>query len=272
MIEEAKAGMEIFSTIGTVAKTLIGVAGAIFYLPSTISGLIVGFIHTIVPWDPKIDSTVALVVAVICFGFWFTKWDKVRKALSDALGLIPFGAVPLIGPIVGGILKLLVWYTHYILFGGIWGVTRSGWIAAAIMLVITLAVNSMSTLKKIQEIIGNIFNKGASLASDGGNVIKKGIKLIPTVNLTNPINKAFEEQLKGIHRYCIDRSTNTLKDEEFIAMANAFKALVLQEHADREGDLSQILEKFQEKHDIQVVKLKPLAKVLMLELGEKITD
>jgi hypothetical protein len=263
MFDEVKENLAFIGEIKDFFWTIIGLGKAIIYLPKTISTMIVGVIHSIFPGDPKIDSRLAMIIALICLYFWYSKWDKVRKIVFDGLAYVPF---------VGKWIKWGAYYLHYILWGALWGMAGSGWIAAAILLGITLAVNSMSTLKKIKEILGKTFNKGASLASDAGDVIKKGAKLIPTVNLTDPVNKAFEDQLKGMHRQCIDRATNTLKNEEFIAMAEAFKALVLQKYADREGDLSQILEKFQEKHGIRVVELTPLAKVVLLELGEKITD
>lgn len=123
------------SAIGQVTDffgNLLAIGKQIINLPYTVVGYALATLIPILPWNPTIGSTAALIVAIFATIMWLGKWGTIAGLAGKT-------------PIVGGVLQL---YLYWTLFAAMRMMATAGWGAAALLVVVTLAVNAPHHLTK----------------------------------------------------------------------------------------------------------------------------
>jgi hypothetical protein len=171
-------------------KEILGTIVLIFTWPMVFSAKVVEMHKESMPWDPEIGFIWAFVIAVMCFGMWLGKWDKIAGLVSK---------IPI----------LYQYVRFYVLGGALYTIIHSGWVIAIAILAVTIMINEPERWKKVKQGGGTIRDyffgflrftkKGVSaIAIVGGKAARIGGKAYTRL-AQSPLKEAVDEALEKIY-------------------------------------------------------------------------
>jgi len=256
-VEETQGTFEFISDIKSGLEAIWGAIKTVFHAPGMLGKTITETIHNVIPWDPKTNATVAIIVAIICTALLYKHWSKVTGFFGQACE-----AIPIVGKLLAIIIPL---YMHYILFRSCWGVTGSGWIACIVFFALILGIMAPQYLKMFKDKVITAGEKGLFALSFVKRIFTwLGFRFFSALGTSDPRKPAIKDALESLHIEC--SKGGAFNDERFVCIANEVMQQLIDEAPSDAEKLNLEFKNFMMKHGVRVLHLRPASKAAMRSL------